>query len=63
MKRPSYKHAIALVALNDGNGDSGRLDREQVEQITTVQLIADLFGIEPYKFARDIVDFRISQDV
>lgn len=63
MKRPSYKHAVELVALNDGNGDSGRLICQEVECMTTVQLISDLFGVPAYDFAKAVVTFRQKQDL
>jgi hypothetical protein len=60
MKRPSYKAAIAWLALNDGPGDDEACDPEMVSGLTTVILVADLFGVEATKVAHDVVKFRTS---
>lgn len=61
MKRPSYKAAVAWLALNDGAGDDDACDPEMVSGLTTVILVADLFGVESSKVARDVVKFRTSE--
>lgn len=55
MKRPGYRHAVALVALND---DPSELDPDAVAHTITAALVADLFGTDTERVARDVVRFR-----
>ena len=58
MKRPSYKEAIAWIALNDAPGDDDALDIEATKCYVTSVLIADIFGVDDEKVGKDIVLFR-----
>lgn len=58
MKRPSYKFAVELIALNDGPGDSGARDLEYVSHMFSVVLVADLFGLPYEKVAKDVIRVR-----
>ena len=56
MKRASYKEAVRWIAENDnsGNGDN----ENQIEEYVTTALIADIFGIDAKKVAKDINRIR-----
>jgi hypothetical protein len=55
MKRASYREGVALVALNDEPTD---MDPESVATYISTQLLADLFGVEPARVAKDILRIR-----
>lgn len=56
MKRPSYKQAVNWIA---GNDEPGILDREEMMNLISVVMIADLFEVEPIKVADDVIKARI----
>lgn len=58
MRRASYRTAVAWIALNDGAGDSDALEVEPVSMMLTVTLVADLFDVEEWKVAADVVRYR-----
>lgn len=55
MKRASYRHGVEHIALND---DPTEMDEEIVGSCMTVGLLADLFGVDTARVARDVVRFR-----
>jgi hypothetical protein len=58
MKRASYRDAISWIACNDDADGSDVLNFETVHGYTSVGLIADLFGVEQERVARDVVRYR-----
>jgi len=60
MKRPSYRTAIELLALND---DPGEMDEESVARSVSVGIVASLFEVEAERVARDVVRFRKSEPI
>jgi hypothetical protein len=58
MKRANYRDAISWIACNDDAGGPGALNFETVRGYTSVCLIADLFGVEQKRVARDVVRYR-----
>lgn len=56
MKRPSYHEATYYIAANDnyGNGD----ELEQIAQYVSVVLVAELWGLDVMKVARDVSGTR-----
>jgi hypothetical protein len=55
MKRASYRHGVEIIALND---ETAETDPEAVAGMISVCLLADLFGVEPERVARDVVRYR-----
>jgi hypothetical protein len=62
MKRPSYREAIAHIALNDNPGDPDALDAEAIEGTISVGLVADLFGVDRSNVARGVVNYRVKRE-
>jgi hypothetical protein len=58
MKRANYRDAIAWIACNDDAGEPDALNLETVHGYISVCLIADLFGVERERVARDVVRYR-----
>lgn len=58
MKRASYRHAVALIALNDSSGDDDNRDVNTVSELVSVVIVADIFGVTVLKLAEDIVRYR-----
>lgn len=58
MKRPTYRQAVAWIALNDSPVDDDALDVEAVHAQLVVGFVADLFGVEQEKVAADVVKYR-----
>jgi hypothetical protein len=58
MKRASYRNGIEHIALND---DPTELDESAVAGSISVGLLADLFGVEVERVAKDVVRFRKKQ--
>jgi hypothetical protein len=56
--RPSYREAVAWVALNDNPGGDDASDVESIKSYLTVAMGADLFGITPERFAASVVAYR-----
>lgn len=57
--KPSYRFAVAWIALNDGPGDDIALNSDAVSEQVSVLLIADLFGCDPLIVAVDVVSCRL----
>ena len=58
MKRANYRDAIAWIACKDDAGTPDALNLEAVQGHISVCLIADLFGVEQERVARDVVRYR-----
>lgn len=58
MKRPSYRLAVLWVSRND---EPGEMDADRVASSISVQLIADLFDVDPSRVARDVVRVRVRE--
>jgi hypothetical protein len=58
MNRANYRDAISWIAYNDDAGGPDALNFEKVHGYTSVCLIADLFGVEQERVARDVVRYR-----
>lgn len=55
MKRASYRHAVEWIAYND---DDACMEEEIVREQVTVLLVADLFGVDSERVARDVMRKR-----
>jgi hypothetical protein len=55
MKRASYREGVLWIALND---EPEAMELEEVERIITVMFLADLFGVEVERVARDVIRKR-----
>lgn len=55
MKRANYREGIDIIAMND---DPMEMDVEAVSESITVMLLAELFGVERERVARDVVRHR-----
>lgn len=58
----SYRTAIQWIAANDGDGDPDRLDAASIASVTTVLLVADLFGKDEATVAKAVVAARKRND-
>lgn len=56
VRTPSYRQAVAWVALNDNPGE--REPAAAVASYLTVGLVADLFDVPQEKVAADVVERR-----
>lgn len=56
MKRPAYRDAVAFIALEDDPAAGPNTD-EIVGYITTA-LVADMFGVDVERVARDVAKVR-----
>lgn len=55
LKRASYRDAIDFIAQND---EPAEQDEEMVSCLTTVVLVASIFGTDTDRVARDVVRLR-----
>jgi hypothetical protein len=55
MKQPSYREAVEWIALND---DESETRVAVIEGLTTVALVADLFGRSQRTVARAVRNYR-----
>jgi len=55
MKRASYRFAVQWIADTD---ESAETDLEAIKSLPSVLLIADLFGIDNERVARDVLRKR-----
>jgi hypothetical protein len=58
MKTPSYRQAVAWIALNDNPGDPDAQDAETIGGFLTVGFAADLFDVDQKRVAADVVAYR-----
>jgi len=58
VKRASYREAVQWIASNDAPGDDDALEVEAVRGYISTCLVADLFGVEAERVARDVVRAR-----
>ncbi len=56
MKRPSYRHAVEVIALNDNPSANDPV--EALAGYLTVCFIAEIFGIGSERVARDVWRYR-----
>ena len=59
MKRASYRYGIAWIAVND---EPSETELDFVKFQISVVLLADLFGLEPERVAKDVLKHRAKQD-
>lgn len=59
-KHPSYRAAIAYIALND---EPCELDAKQVTGMPSVHLVSVIFGTPADVVAQDVVDYRAADAV
>lgn len=57
MKKQGYKFGVAWIALNDNAGEN--LSAEELSGTISVLLLADLFGKDPEKVAKDVIAYRL----
>jgi hypothetical protein len=55
MKRASYRHAVEVIALND---EPCELSADVMAGFASVMIIAEIFGIDQERVARDVVRLR-----
>lgn len=55
MIRASYRAGVRWIAVND---EPAEYDAEVVAALISVLLLADLFGVEPERVARDVLRER-----
>lgn len=55
MKRASYREGVKWIAENDEPLDR---DPESIAGLISVLLLADLFGVEPERVAKDVLRAR-----
>ena len=58
VRRASYREAIAWIAENDSLGDADAFNPAIVADLTTVVLVADVFGHTASKVGQDVVNYR-----
>jgi hypothetical protein len=56
VKRASYREAVAWIAANDSPTDGA--DAAQIEGYVTTKLVADLFGVDDARVAKDVARAR-----
>lgn len=59
MKRASYRHGVAWIA---GNDEPGETNIDAIRSQISVLMLADLFGIEPERVAKDVLRYRAKID-
>lgn len=61
MKRPSYRDAIAWIAVNDESGEdtpgTDGAEQRASEYVSSV-LVADLFDVPAERVGRDVMRYR-----
>ncbi|WP_227271210.1 hypothetical protein [Roseobacter weihaiensis] len=60
-RRPSYRHAVEWIALEDNPG--GEDPADWIAGYLTTHLVADLFGAEPRDVAEDVAKVRLANDL
>jgi hypothetical protein len=55
LSNPTYNRAVRWIAYNDNDAE---LDQAAIEEYITVALVADLFGKEVAKVAKDVFNIR-----
>ena len=55
MPRPNYRRTIEWIALNDEPTLTGL---DEVADMISVQLVADMWGYDAMRVARDVINFR-----
>lgn len=57
-KRASYRAGIAWIALNDDPGSIEAFQLDTLSGLISVCLLADLFGVDSERVARDVIKYR-----
>jgi hypothetical protein len=57
MKRASYSEAVAWISWNDDTASGS--DEEVIATYLSTLLIADLFGVEAARVAKDVAKHRV----
>jgi hypothetical protein len=60
MRRASFRAGVAWIAMND---EPSMAEVEQVAELISVMLLADLFEVEPERVARDVIRYRRKHNV
>lgn len=60
MKRAGYREAVAWIAWND---EGAERELDVIADSVTVCLVADLFGLEPERVARDVLRKRVREKI
>jgi len=55
MRRASYRYGVEWLAEND---ETSATDPDEIASFVTTLLLADLFGVEPARVARDVLRKR-----
>lgn len=55
MKRASYRDGVYWIAMNDEPGEE---DQVVIAGFISTLLLADLFGVDPQRVARDVLRLR-----
>lgn len=58
MRRASYREAVDWIAQNDSAGDCDACEEPVVAAYPTTVLVADIFGLDAQRVARDVVRRR-----
>ena len=59
MKRPGYREACSWIAWNDDA--SAGPDEDAIASYVSTKLVADLFGVECERVARDVARIRVRE--
>lgn len=58
MRRPRYRDGVQWIADND---EGRNVDPETVAGQISTLLLADLFGVEPERVAKDVIRIRLRE--
>jgi hypothetical protein len=61
MKHASYRKGVIWIAFNDNSGEDGPDNpaaEENIKGYISVALLAELFGVQPSKVAREVLHIR-----
>jgi len=61
MKRASYREGVAWIAMNDNAGNHDNVG--EVEGYISTAMLADLFGVDCGRVARDVMRVRSKEDL
>lgn len=59
MRRPSLKTAVGWIAEND---EPNEFDENDMSELVSVVMVADLFGVTPEVVAKKVVAYRYKRD-
>lgn len=61
-KRASIRDAVEWIAMNDSPADNDAMDVDAVAGLTTVCLVADIFGLAREEIARRVIAVRRKEE-